>query len=70
MAQNGLIARAARRLLDVLALLLRGVGALCAALGSFVLFAWENDESGASESEEFGSEHKKVVQRELSEGRY
>jgi hypothetical protein len=49
MAQKALIARAGRGLLDLLTLLLRGVGAVCAAFGSFVLFVWSN-EGEASDS--------------------
>jgi hypothetical protein len=52
MAQNTLIARAGRGLLDVLTLLMRGVGALCAAIGSFVLFAWQNSEENVSQPDE------------------
>ena len=69
MAQKKLIARAGRGLIYVLALLLRGAGALCAAIGSFILFAWKHSNDGA-QSEEFGAEHNRVVKRELSEGRY
>lgn len=43
MAQKGLIARAGKSLLGFLALLLRGVGALCAAFGSVLLFAFSLD---------------------------
>ena len=39
MAQKGLIARAGKGLLDVLMLLLRGIGALCAAFGSLFVAA-------------------------------
>ena len=39
MAQAGLIARAGKGLLDIFALLLRGMGALCAAFGSLFLAA-------------------------------
>ncbi len=44
MAKKRLIARAGRGLLNVLALLLRGVGVLLVAIGSFILFAWKNSE--------------------------
>lgn len=43
MAQKGLIARAGKGLLDVLMLLLRGIGALCAAFGSVLLVAMAAD---------------------------
>ena len=51
MAQNTLIARAGRGLLDVLTLLMRGVGALLSVFGSFVLFAWRNEEGATDTSE-------------------
>lgn len=44
MAQKRLIARAGRGLLVGFKLLLRGIVALCAAVGSFILFAWKNSE--------------------------
>lgn len=44
MAQKGLITRAGKGLLDVLMLLLRGVGALVSAFASFVLLAWANED--------------------------
>lgn len=69
MAKKRLIARAGRGLLNVLALLFRSLGALCAAMGSFVLFAWKHSNGGA-QSEEFGAEYDRVVKRELREGRY
>ena len=50
MAQKALIARAAKGLLDVLALLLRGVGALCAAFGSLFLWVLSNEGSPNSSS--------------------
>ena len=51
MAQNTLIARAGRGLLDVLTLLMRGMGALLSVFGSFVLFAWGNEEGATDTSE-------------------
>tara|TARA_R110002110_G_scaffold415854_1_gene658306 strand:- start:39956 stop:40186 length:231 start_codon:yes stop_codon:yes gene_type:complete len=52
MAQNTLIARAGRGLLDVLTLLMRGVGALCAAFGSLLLVLFSADRSGEDPSSE------------------
>lgn len=51
MAQKALIARAGRVLLDFVALLLRGVGALCAAIGSVLVFLFANSEAKADDSE-------------------
>lgn len=51
MAQKTLIARAGRGLLDVLALLLRGAGALCAAFGSALAFLFANSEADPDDSE-------------------
>lgn len=51
MAQNTLIARAGRGLLDVLTLLISGVGALCAALGSALLFLFKNSEAESEDSD-------------------
>jgi len=51
MAQNTLIARAGRGLLDVLTLLMRGVGALCAAIGSALLFLFQNSEAESGDSD-------------------
>lgn len=48
MAQQGLIARAGKGLLDFFVLLLRGIGALCAAFGSFILFAWKNSDESST----------------------
>ena len=45
MAQKTLIARAGRGLLDILTLLMRGVGAVCTAFGS--LFIWVLSNEGA-----------------------
>ena len=52
MAQKRLIARAGRGLLNALALLFRGAGVLCAAMGSFILFAWENSAEDSPEAGE------------------
>jgi len=43
MAQKQWITRAGRGLLDVLTLLLRSAGALCAAISSVVLFLFANE---------------------------
>jgi hypothetical protein len=51
MAQKALIARAAKGLLDILALLMRGVGALCAAFGSVLVFLVANAETDADDSD-------------------
>lgn len=47
MAQKSLIARAGKGLLGFFALLLRGIGAVCAACASIVLFAWANEDPTA-----------------------
>lgn len=47
MAQKELIARAGKGLLDFLALVLRGVGALCAASGALILIAFKSEDSSA-----------------------
>ena len=52
MAQKQLIARACQGLLTGFKLLLRGAGALCAAVGSFILFAWKNSEQGSPQTGE------------------
>ena len=49
MAQKALIARAGRGLLDVLTLLTRGVGAVCAAIGSAILFIYANEGSQSAD---------------------
>ena len=51
MTQKALIARAGRGLLDLVALLLRGVGLMFAAIGSLVLFAWKNSEEASREED-------------------
>ena len=66
MAQKALIARAAKGLLDILALLMRGVGALCAAFGSLVLFVWRN-EGDSSDSSADLTESEKAI-RDLDPG--
>ena len=45
MAQQSLIARAGKGLLDLFVLLLRGIGSLCSALGSFLIWAFAQDSS-------------------------
>lgn len=45
MTQQGLIARAGKGLLGLCVLLLRGVGALCAAFGSLLIWAFSQDSS-------------------------
>ncbi|PLW67765.1 hypothetical protein [Pseudohalioglobus lutimaris] len=54
MVQNTLIARAGRGLLDLVALLLRGAGALCAAFGSLLitLFSLSGDHEADQLSED------------------
>lgn len=54
MAQNTLIARAGQGLLDLLALLLRGAGALCAAFGSLLLMLFSADQSTPDTESENG----------------
>ena len=50
MAQKQWIARAGQGLLNVLALLMRGIGAMFAVFSSFVLFAWGNEEPAKDNS--------------------
>lgn len=50
MAQKQLIARAGQGLLDVLTLLLRGTGALCAAIGSLFIWVLSNENPRAGDS--------------------
>jgi len=51
MAQKGLIARAGKGLLDILMLLLRGIGTLCAAFGSALLYVIANTNTNPDESD-------------------
>jgi len=60
MTQKRWIARAGQGLLDVLKLLLRGVGALCVAFASFVLFAWKHSESDPAAGEELTDAEKQM----------
>jgi len=66
MAQNTLIARAGQGLLDVVTLLVRGVGALCAAIGS--LFIWvlsnEGTQHGSSVDEHDFYEGNSLIEKE------
>lgn len=66
MAQKQLIARAGRGLLDVLKLLLRGAGALCAALGALLLFAFRN-ESSQAEDESSSEPSERIVGQDEAE---
>ncbi|MFT6957715.1 MAG: hypothetical protein ACJAYC_002729 [Halieaceae bacterium] len=50
MTQKRWIARAGRGLLDVLKLLLRGAGVLCATFGSILLFIFQNEGPKTEES--------------------
>ena len=49
MAQKQWIARAGLGLLDILTLLLRGVGALFAVIGSAIVFVFDNEGAQASD---------------------
>lgn len=57
MAQKGLIARAGKGLLDVLMLLLRGIGALCAAFGTLFVAAASHYEPESESDESFMGEY-------------
>jgi len=66
MAQQSLIARAGQGLLEVFMLLLRGIGALCAAFGAFVLFAWKHADYNDSHTGELTDVEKQM--RDLDPG--
>lgn len=71
MARKALIARAGRGLLDLLTLLLRGVGALCAAAGSALVFLFANSETDTGDSDpSYGyGDNGRVISNEEREAR-
>ena len=66
MTQKRWIARAGRGLLDVLKLLLRGVGALCAAMGSlfFTAMSYYEPEDSTSEDGDAMPDGLSLIERE------